>query len=260
MTLKPMPVNWVGLYTLSKREVSRFITVYSQTIVAPVVTTLLFYAVFNLAFGGSGRGMDGIDYMAFLAPGLIMMGMVQNAFANTSSSITIAKVQGTISDILMAPLSAGEMLAGYVIGGVVRGMIVGVVSIITLSLLMDLSIVNPFAIFGFALLGTVMLSLLGILGGLWAQKFDHIAAVTNFVITPLTFLSGTFYSIDHLPEFWQMLAHANPFFYMIDGFRSGFIGVSDSSLVSGFFILLCVNVVLWALTYLVLKSGYRIKS
>jgi ABC-2 type transport system permease protein len=255
--------NWIGIATLSKKEIGRFFSVYLQTIVAPVMTTFLFYVIFTLAFAGvegRGSGINGISYIDFLVPGLIMMGMAQNAFANTSSSLVVGKVHGNIIDILMPPLSPAEILTGFVIGGIVRGLVVGCVSICVLVPFIGLTIANPLYLVIFSILGTVMLALLGVLGGIWAEKFDHIAAVSNFIITPLTFLSGTFYSIDRLTPFWQDLAHMNPFFYMIDGFRAGFIGVADMPIVIGVCVLIGVNIILWSVGYLLLNSGYRIKS
>ena len=253
--------NWVGIYTLAQKEIGRFLSVYLQTVIAPVMTTFLFYVIFTLAFDGlSGRGIEGVPYMQFLVPGLIMMAMAQNAFANTSSSIVIGKVQGNIVDVLMPPLSPWEILTGYIAGGVVRGLIVGAVSICVLLPFIGLSIFNVGILLVFGLLGTMMLALLGIVGGIWSEKFDHIAMVTNFVVTPMTFLSGTFYSIDRLSPAWQKMAHANPFFYMIDGFRSGFIGAADMSLTLGVAVLIGVNAVLWFTALTMLRKGYRIKS
>ena len=254
--LPPMPVNWKGIATLAGKEIGRFLVVYSQTIIAPIMTTLLFYAVFHLAFSGAGRGLSGIDYMTFLAPGLIMMGMAQNAFANASSSIAIAKNQGSIADLLMAPLSPAEVLTGFAIGGIARGVLVGLVSGLALSLFMPLPLANIGIIILFSILGTLMLALLGTVGGIWAEKFDHIAFITNFIVTPLTFLSGTFYTIERLPKIWQDIAHINPFFYMIDGFRAGFIGVSDSPVLLGVGVLLIANAVLWCCR--ILDAGQRV--
>ncbi len=253
-------INIVGLQTLIGKEVGRFINVYTQTVVAPVVTTLLFYAVFALAFGGITRTIADIPYMTFLAPGLIMMTMVQNSFANTSSSMVIAKVQGNIVDILMPPLSSGELFWGYIIGGVARGVMVGAVVGVVVAVTVGLPLHSFFHIVAFAVLGTMMLSSIGLAAGIWSQKFDHIAAVTNFIVTPLTFLSGTFYSINQLPDFWADLAHYNPFFYMIDGFRYGFIGHSDGNVTIGLVFLVAINLVLGIATWLMIKTGYKIKS
>ncbi len=253
-------VNWIGVKTLIEKEIGRFLAVYSQTVVAPVVTTLMFYTVFALAFGGVARSVGDTPYLLFLAPGLLMMSMVQNAFANTSSSLVIAKVQGNIVDLLMPPLSAGELLFGFLFGGIFRGLIVGVVAGLVISIFVPISIHSFLAVFVYAVLGTMMLSGLGIAGGIWSQKFDHIAAVTNFVVTPLTFLSGTFYAMSTLPPVWQFLGHYNPFFYMIDGFRYGFIGHSEGDLIFGFFLLIFINIALFTLCYKMLSSGYKIKS
>ena len=253
-------VNKVGLKTLIGKEVGRFMSVYTQTVVAPVMTTLLFYAVFALAFGGITRTIGDLPYLEFLAPGLIMMAMVQNAFANTSSSLVVAKVAGNIVDVIMPPLSATELYIGYVVGGVLRGLIVGAAVSFVVSLFVGLNIHSVFYIITFALLGNMMLASIGLAAGIWSQKFDHIAAVTNFIVTPLTFLSGTFYSITQLPEFWKSLALYNPFFYMIDGFRYGFIGHSDGNVTTGLLVLLGVNIVVSALILKMLKTGYKMKS
>ncbi len=223
-------VNWIGVWTLWMKEVRRFLKVYFQTIIAPVVTTLLFLSVFALALGPVAAQVKGVPFVQFLSPGLIMMAIVQNAFANTSSSIIIAKVQGNIVDMLMPPLSAGEQTLAVALGGVARGVTVGVAVTLTMTLFVRIHVHAPLYIVFHAVAGSLMLSLLGMIGGIWADKFDHMAAVTNFIVTPLSFLSGTFYSIDRLPEGWHALALVNPFFYMIDGFRYGFIGHADGPL------------------------------
>ena len=253
-------INKIGLYTLVRKEVGRFLAVYTQTIVAPVITALLYYTIFALAFGHVRQVVGDVSYMEFLAPGLIMMTMVQNSFANTSSSMVIAKVQGNIVDVLIPPLSATELYIGYISGGVIRGLAVGLVSCLILGLFVPMHVHAPLQIFAFAVLGTMMLSSLGLAGGIWSQKFDHIAAVTNFIVTPLTFLSGTFYSVKTLPPAWQFFAHINPFFHMIDGFRSGFIGQSDGMMAAGLGILIVSNVLLGGLCLWMLKTGYKIKS
>ena len=253
-------VNWRGLWTLYMKEVRRFLNVYTQTIIAPVVTSLLFLAVFQLALGGSGRQVAGIDFAQFLAPGLIMMTMAQNAFANTSSSLVIAKVQGNIVDLLMPPLSASEQALGLVGGGVTRGLMVGMTVTAIMWFFVPYSLHAPLVSLYHAVMASLMLSLLGMVGGIWAEKFDHIAAVTNFIITPFSFLSGTFYSIERLPAGAQTLAHLNPFFYMIDGFRYGFIGRSDSSVLLGMFVMAGVNLALWLAVHRMLKTGYRLRA
>lgn len=262
-TPTPRPIsglNTVGVMTLVNKEVGRFLSVYLQTIIAPVITTLLFYAIFALAFGGIAREVGGVPYLQFLAPGLVMMTMVQNAFANTSSSIVISKVQGNIVDVLMSPLGPLEILTGYLSGGVMRGLCVGLATIIVISFFVSLTIHSVFYILVFAVLGTMMLALMGICGGIWADKFDHIAAVTNFFVTPLTFLSGTFYAIESLPPVWQSVALYNPFYHMIDGFRYGFLGHEGAFPLIGALFLLGINLALGLLAYWMLKTGYKIKS
>jgi ABC-2 type transport system permease protein len=253
-------INSIGLMTLTRKEISRFLNVYLQTLVAPVITTLLFYTIFALAFGGEKRMVGDVPFMQFLAPGLIMMTMVQNAFANTSSSLVIAKVQGNIVDVLMPPLSPAEILTGYALGAVARGMMVGAVTITVMAVFAPVAIHNALAIVGFALLGNTLLAVLGIIGGVWSQKFDHIAAVTNFFITPMTFLSGTFYSIESLPEPFRTLAHFNPFFHMIDGFRFGFIGQADSHVLMGAAMLAAIDAILLLVAWQMFRTGYKIKS
>ena len=252
-------VNWRGLWTLYMKEVRRFLNVFTQTLLAPMVTTLLFLAIFTLALGGGGREVGGVAFATFLAPGLIMMAMVQNAFANTSSSLVIAKVQGNIVDVLMPPLSAGELTLGIAGGGITRGLMVGLAVGLGMWIFVPVTVHDPLFILYHGVMASLMLSLLGMIGGIWSEKFDHIAAVTNFVITPFSFLSGTFYSIERLPETWQLVAHFNPFFYMIDGFRYGFIGHADGSLALGLVVMAGFNLFLWAVTYRMFATGYRLK-
>lgn len=252
--------NWRGLWTLYLKEVRRFYAVFSQTIIAPLITTLLFLAVFTLALGRSAHEVWGVPFSEFIAPGLIMMAVTQNAFANTSSSLVIAKIQGNIVDVLMPPLSPFELTVGYTLGGMTRGLVVGTAVALVMIPLLGLSIASPFLLLFHALSAAMMLALLGILGGIWAEKFDHIAAVTNFVITPLAFLSGTFYSVQRLPGIWYDLAHFNPFFYAIDGFRYGFLGQSDTRPWIGICVMLSVNLVLWISAQKLFTSGYRLKS
>jgi ABC-2 type transport system permease protein len=255
-------VNWIGFWTLFLKEVRRFVKVYMQTIVAPVGTALLFYAVFSLAMGGTAaaRPVGQAPFFNFLAPGLIMMTMAQNAFANTSSSVMISKVQGNIVDLLMTPISPVEMAVAWVFAGVARGLLVGIAAAAVIDLFLPIRLSDFGAAVLFGILGTMMMSLLGVIGAIWADKFDHIAAVTNFIVTPLTFLSGTFYSVDRFPPFLRSMTHVNPFFYMIDGFRYGFIGHADASLWQGFWVLFAANALLWAITLRMLVTGYKLKS
>jgi ABC-2 type transport system permease protein len=253
-------MNWRGFLTLYLKEVRRFMKVATQTILAPLVTTLLFLAIFVLAIGRSVDRMGGVPFMEFLAPGLIMMTMVQNSFANTSSSILIAKIQGNIVDVLMPPLSAGELTAGFALGGLTRGLLVGFTTWGAMTLIVPINMHAPLFVLFHAVAASLMLSLLGMLGAIWAEKFDYLAAVTNFVITPLAFLSGTFYSIERLPAALKFVAHLNPFFYMIDGFRYGFIGHADSSLAAGIAVLVAANAGLWILIHRLFAIGYRLKA
>jgi ABC-2 type transport system permease protein len=253
-------VNWLGLWTLYVREVHRFLKVAMQTIAAPVVTTLLFLAIFLLALGGQQRSIVGVPFLEFLAPGLIMMAMVQNAFANTTSSLMIAKVQGNIVDMLMPPLSPLELTVGLALGGVTRGLVVGAVVAAAMALVEPMHLVSPSLAIFHAVAASLLLSALGIIGAIWADKFDHIAAVTNFIVTPLSFLSGTFYSIERLPHLWQVVALCNPFFYMIDGFRYAFIGHADGSIALGVVMMVVLDAALLALCHLMFATGYKLKA
>ena len=253
-------INRVGLITLIEKEVGRFLSVSQQTIVAPVITTLLFYTVFALAFGGNERMIGDVSFMQFLAPGLIMMAMVQNAFANSSSSLTIAKVQGNIVDLLLPPLSDLEIFLGFVFGALLRGLAVGVAAGVVLAFFAPVTVVSWGLVIVYAVLGNLLMGTLGLMAGIWAEKFDHMATVTNFVVTPLTFLSGTFYSVNSLPEAWHAIVLYNPFFYMIDGFRAGFTGHVDGNIAIGIAVLVAVNIALSAGTLVMLHTGYKMKS
>ena len=253
-------VNWLGLWVLTSKEVRRFLKVYAQTVIAPVITTCLFYLIFALALGGAQRMIGSVGYMAFLAPGLIMMSMAQNAFANTSSSLVISKVQGNIVDVLMPPLSPMELTIAYTFGGVARGLVVGLVSVAALAVFAPTPLLHPFYIVYYGVMGSMLLALMGLIGGIWSEKFDQLAAVQNFIVMPATFLSGTFYTADRLPEAWRFLCHLNPFFYMIDGFRYGFIGVSDGTLGVGLALLFFSNAALATLAYGLIATGYKLKS
>lgn len=254
-------INWLGIRTLYLKEVRRFFKVQMQTIWAPAVTTLLFLAIFTLALGPTKGAVLGVPYVQFLAPGLIIMGMAQNAFQNSTSSLIIAKVQGTIVDVLMPPLSHGELLFCYVAGAVTRGWAVGLAIWVAMWLWpgVDVSVANPAQVLLFATLGSVLLALLGVLTGIWADKFDHGAAVTNFVVQPLTLLSGTFYAIERLPAAMQSISRANPFFYMIDGFRAGFIGAAEAPVWLGAALLAGLSALLWLGAYALLRSGWKLR-
>lgn len=253
------PVNWLGVWTLYLKEVRRFWNVSVQTVAAPVITTLLFLAVFSLALGGQSQAVAGVPYIQFLAPGLIVMAMTQNAFANSSSSLVIAKVQGNIVDLLMPPLSPAEQTAGLALGGLTRGLAVGAIVAASTAPFVGLQVHHWGYVLFHAVAASLMLSLLGVLGGLWSEKFDHLAAVTNFVITPLAFLSGTFYSTERLPDPWRTVAHFNPFFYMIDGFRYGATGHADGALGIGIAVMVAANLALALLAHRLFATGYKLK-
>jgi ABC-2 type transport system permease protein len=264
-TLPPAPrrigaVNWVGLWTLYLKEVRRFVKVATQTVLAPLVTTLLFLAIFSLALGRASATIGGVPYLQFLVPGLVMMAMVQNAFANTSSSIMISKIQGNIVDVLMPPLSASELTIGFAAGGVSRGLMVGVGVGVAMAVVVPFELHSIGFVLFHAVAASLLMALIGILTGIWADKFDHLAAVTNFVITPFAFLSGTFYSVERLPELWRLIAHLNPFFYMIDGFRYGFIGHADGSLAAGIAVMIGANLALGLLTWRLFAVGWKLKA
>jgi len=253
-------VNWLGMWQLYLKEVRRFWKVIFQTVAAPVITSLMFLLVMVFAFGRGGTSVAGYPFEEFLVPGLIIMTMIQNAFANTSSSILVSKVQGNIVDVLMPPLSAMELTVAWVLGGVTRGVVVGIACGATMAVVAHLHIHSIGLILFHTLAGCLLMSMAGILAAIWADKFDHMAAVTNFIVTPLTFLSGTFYTIDRLPHWAQFLAHYNPFFYNIDGFRYGFLGQETSRPLTGIVVLTALNAVGLIATYLVIKSGYKLKS
>ncbi|MEW9853766.1 ABC transporter permease [Novosphingobium sp. M1R2S20] len=260
-------VNWVGLKTLYMKEVRRFFKVQTQTIWAPAITTLLFLVIFTIALGRGGREVLGVNFATFVAPGLIVMGMMQNAFANASFSFLSGKVQGTIIDFLMPPLSELELLLAMTAAAVTRGILVGFALALAMMLWpeVSLSMAHPWAVVWFGLMGAYFLSLLGFLSSIWAEKFDHNAAVTNFVIAPLSLLSGTFYVIDNLSPIFQTISRFNPFFYVISGFRFGFLGASDigdtnMAVLHSAIGLGVLNVVLSIVTYRVLRSGWKLKS
>ena len=259
-------VNWGGLRTLYVKEVRRFFKVQLQTIWAPAMTTLLFLVIFTVALGRSGRmvTLDGgaFPFADFLAPGLIMMGMLQNAFANSSFSLLVGKIQGTIVDYLMPPLSTGELLLAMAGASVTRAALVGLAVWAAMLLWPGVHVMpsHIWAIIWFGLMGSLMLSFLGLITSIWAEKFDHAAAVGNFVVAPLSLLSGTFYSIDSLAPAFRAASHANPFFYVISGFRYGFLGVADSPIMFGALLLLALNIALGALCYVLLQSGWKLKA
>ena len=259
--------NKVGLWSLYMKEVRRFLKVQTQTVWAPAVTTLLFLVIFTVALGRSGRSVLGVPFADFVAPGLIMMGMMQNAFANSSFTLLTGKLQGTIIDVLMPPLSEAELMIGIVAAAASRAIMVG--GAVALAMLLwpgvSLGAAHPWAIVWFGLMGAIMLSLMGFITSMWADKFDHAAAITNFVVAPLSLLSGTFYVIHDLAPAFQAISRFNPFFYMISGFRFGFLGQSDigntsEAMLGAALIAGLLNLVLALLAYRLLKRGWKIKS
>ena len=253
-------VNWIGFWTLYKKEVLRFLIVVIQTVISPLVTSLLFLLVLSLAIGNDRGYVLGFSFITFLAPGLIIMQVIQQAFSHSSSSIMIGKIQGNIVDILYAPMTAGEITLAINLAACTRSFIIAIVSIIVFSFIVELEFNNFLYIFIFTFLGAFILSSIGIIIGLWAEKFDHMASATNFIIVPLSFLSGTFYSIDKLPDVLKSVSEVNPFFYIIDGFRYGFLGVADGSIKFGLYFLIILSFLSWFTAYILFKKGYKIKS
>jgi ABC-2 type transport system permease protein len=253
-------INYIGTWTLFKKEVLRFLKVYNQTLIAPVITSLLFLAVFSLSIGSHVQHIGSVAFSEFVASGLIIMTVVQQVFANGSATFVMGKVLGSLVDLLMPPVSAGEIVLAMVAASVLRGLIVGVLTTIAVSIFIGFHIEHPLIAIFYAVAASVMLALLGLLAGILSESFDQMAAITSYVITPLSFLSGTFYSTHNLPEFWQKVAHVNPFFYMIDGFRYGITGYSDGDVTAGAVILLICNLVLWLAVYRLIDKGYRLKT
>tara|TARA_B100001029_G_scaffold177874_1_gene183339 strand:+ start:639 stop:1406 length:768 start_codon:yes stop_codon:yes gene_type:complete len=255
-----MNYSFLPIWTLYTREVKRFIKVGMQTIIGPVISSLLFLAVFSLALGNSLKTISGVSFSEFIAPGLIMMTILQNAFSNSASSIGQAKFQGNIIDILMAPLNNFELTLGYVLGSITRGVICGFATYIGILFFIPLNIYSYTVLTFYILMGSMMMACLGTMVGIWADKWDQQQGIDNFIVLPLTFLSGTFYSINLLPDFWRALSSVNPFFYNIDGFRYAFIGTSDAPILQGAFFLIVLNILLFFCCFLMFKSGYKLKA
>lgn len=254
------PVNWVGLWTLYWKEVRRFLKVSVQTIIAPAVQTLLFMAVLSLAWGSDREGGLGVSFTQFLAPGLVMMGVLGQAFANTSSSIIVAKLQGSAVDFLMPPFTPWELTAAFIGGSVTRGVFVALAGVAAVAPFAEISVTHWWAVAYYVLMASIILSAVGLLAGIWAEKFDHLAAITSFIITPLSFLSGTFYSIERLPDALEPIVAWNPFFFLIDGFRFGFIGEADGNLFVGALVSAVLAVVMTAACIVAFRSGWRLKA
>ena len=253
-------INWIGAWTLYQKETLRFLNVWAQTLFSPLISSLLFLLVLSLAIGSDRGDVLGVPFITFLAPGLISMQVIQQSFSHSSSSFMIGKIQGNIVDLLYAPLSAAEVTIAVSLAAVTRAVMIAAISIISFKLIIDVQISNYLTLIVFTLLSSFILGNIGIIAGLWAEKFDNMATVTNFVIIPLSFLSGTFYTIDKLPGFLQTISEFNPFFYMIDGFRYSFIGKSDGSITTGLIYLTILSLVSWFVTYMLYKKGYKIKS
>jgi ABC-2 type transport system permease protein len=251
---------WRGFLALTGRETRRFAKVWAQTLGAPVVTTMLFLAVFVLALGETKKQVGGIPYVEFLGAGLVVMALAQNAFSNSASSLIIMKVQGNIVDLLMAPLPPAALLGGLVVGAALRGLAVAGVVLLAMWPIVGFAAPAPLTALAFAVLGSVLMATLGVLAGLWAQKFDQMATITNFVVTPLAFLSGTFYSVERLPPWVRAVAHADPLFWMIDGFRAGIAGHAEGDTLLGLLALLAVNLALWFGTLRLVRRGWRLRS
>ncbi len=253
-------VNWIGVKTLYLREVRRFWKVGAQTVAAPVVTTLLYMLVFVVALKGARPPLHGTPFGEFVAPGLIMMAILNNAFANASSSLIQAKIMGTSTDFLTPPLSPLELTIGFSLGAATRGIAVGLVTAVCVMPFAKLGVTNVAAILYFALIASLLMGMIGVLAGLWSEKFDQLAAVQNFVVLPMTFLSGAFYLVENLPQPFAAISHWNPFFYLIDGFRYGFIDHAEGNLMIGVLMSGALTVVMAVACWLVFKSGWRLKS
>ncbi|GGX68768.1 transport permease protein [Litorimonas cladophorae] len=257
-------LNWMGLRTLYIKEVRRFMKVAPQTILAPIISNLLFMTVFVLAFAqtrGIGEGAATDSFIVFLAPGLVMLGILNNASANSSSSIMTGKMMGSINDVLMTPLSYIELALGYIGGAATRGILVAVVTAIAISVFFTpLWPAQLWAVLYFGVSAAVMLGMIGVLSGIWAEKFDQLAVVNQFIILPLSYLSGTFYKIEILPPIFQKISLCNPLFYLIDGFRYGFLGEADGNVMIGVGLTAVINIALFIAVLSVLKRGWRIKS
>ena len=253
-------VNWEGLKTLYLREVRRFFKVGMQTVLAPVVTTLLYMLIFVVAMKGAGPPLEGVPFSAFVAPGLVMMAILNNAFANSSSSLIQAKLMGTAPDFMTPPLSPAEQATAFVMGAATRGVLVGFVTAVAVYVFAPVHVAHWWAVLWFALTASLIMGMVGVITGLWSEKFDHLAGVQNFIIVPMTFLSGTFYLVERLPWPFDVLSHWNPFFYLIDGFRYGFIGHAESSIPIGMAVSGGLSLIGGVACWLLFRSGWRLKT
>ncbi len=258
--IRRFDINWVGAYSLYLKETLRFLNVFGQTIIGPIVTAILFLLVISLAIGNERPDVLGVSFIEFLAPGLIAMQVIQQAFSHSSSSLLMGKIMGNIVDLIGAPLSSGEVSLSIILASITRGVLISVISIIVFSFFIEIEIKNYLIFLTYLFLNGFIMGAAGFIAGLWADKFDHMATATNFIIVPLSFLSGTFYSIDKLPEILSTLSYYNPFFHMIDGFRYSFINNMDGSISFGLIYLSIIAVIIWFIAYLLYKKGYKIKS
>jgi len=252
--------NWIGVRTLMQRELMRFLKIYMQTIIGPALTTLLFLIIFSIALGRASKFVGETPFLEFLGPGLIIMSMIQNAFANSSSSLLSAKIAGNITDLLLPPLTALEFALSFLAGSIGRGILVGLASVALIITFVPIRVHDYFALIYFSIIACSIMGLAGLIAGIWADKFDQMAAITNFIVTPLSLLSGTFYSISNLPNTFYLISQFNPFFYMIDGFRYSLIGYADANVLVGGSVLFILNFILFITAVIMLKTGYRLKS
>ena len=257
---KRFGINWVGAYTLYLKETLRFLSVLGQTVIGPVISAILFLLVISLAIGEDRPNVLGVTFIEFLAPGLIAMQVIQQAFSHSSSSLLMGKVMGNIVDLIGAPLSAAEVTLAIIFASITRSLMISVISIILFSLIIEIEIKHYSIFFAFLFLSSFIMGAVGFIAGLWADKFDNMATVTNFIIVPLSFLSGTFYSVDRLPDFLNLLSQYNPFFHMIDGFRYSFINNMDGSIKFSLIYLIILSIITWLISYILYKKGYKIKS
>jgi len=253
-------INYIGTWTLFKKESWRFLKVYNQTLVAPVVNGLLLLAIFKLSVGRQLQMIGDVPFGEFMASGLIMMTVIQQAFANTSSSLIMGKVIGFIIDFLMPPLRTSELILAMVMASVLRGVLIAIIAGLSIWVFIPLQVHDFSILLFYIFFSSLLVGLLGLITGVYAETFDHVAAITSYVITPLSFLSGTFFSTKNLPEFWQYLTHFNPFFYMIDGFRYGMTGYHDGNIEIGMICLVALNIILWTLAHFMISRGYRLKQ
>ena len=257
---KRFGINWIGAYTLYLKETRRFLSVFGQTVIGPIVTSILFLLVISLAIGEDRPNVLGVPFIEFLAPGLIAMQIVQQAFSHSSSSLLMGKVMGNIIDLIGAPLSASEVTLAVILASVTRALMISIISVFVFSIMIEIEIKNYLLFFTYLFFSSFIMGSAGFIAGLWADKFDHMATATNFIIVPLSLISGTFYSVERLPNFLNTLSQYNPFFHMIDGFRYSFINNMDGSIKFGLFYLSIISVLLWFISYFLYKKGYKIKS